>query len=84
MSGLLQGVVDHDVIDRLIVFIGAGIYFIPTMIAGSRNTVHKLAIIALNLLLGWTLFGWVGALLLAIADDKQPRTAAMTTALTLR
>lgn len=46
-----------------------GIYMAPWFIAlvrGHRNTV---AIFALNLLLGWTLIGWVGALVWALMNQ---------------
>jgi hypothetical protein len=54
----------------LIIFVGV-IYFIPSFWAmDKRNTG---AIFVLNLFLGWTLIGWVGALIWAIIDkDKEP------------
>jgi len=42
------------------------VYLIPGMIAGIRNHPRKGAIIALNLLLGWTFLGWVAALIWAL------------------
>jgi hypothetical protein len=38
------------------------LYFIPTFMAAIRSHRNGLAIFALNLLLGWTLVGWIGAL----------------------
>ena len=38
------------------------LYFCPTIIAISRNHSNKTSIIVLNLFLGWTIIGWVGAL----------------------
>lgn len=38
------------------------LYFVPTIIASMRNHTNAVAITALNLLLGWTLLGWVAAL----------------------
>lgn len=40
-----------------------GIYFLPSIIAILRNHQDWLAIVFLNLFLGWTLFGWFKALL---------------------
>ena len=45
-----------------ILVIGAGIYFLPTIIAGARENKDGGAIAALNLLLGWTFIGWAVAL----------------------
>jgi Superinfection immunity protein len=46
------------------------IYFIPAFMANGRK--NGSAIFALNLLLGWTLLGWVGALVWALASPKEP------------
>ena len=42
-------------------------YFIPTAIAYKRAHPKAISIIVLNLLLGWTLIGWVAALTWALA-----------------
>jgi hypothetical protein len=39
------------------------IYFLPTVIALARGHLSTLAIFLLNLLLGWTLIGWLIALI---------------------
>lgn len=51
-----------------------GIYFLPGIVAGKRNHHQAGAIFILNLLLGWTLLGWVFALVwanTAIRKDLQ-------------
>ena len=40
-------------------------YFLPTLIALGRGHHQRTAILLLNLLLGWTFLGWVGALVWA-------------------
>jgi hypothetical protein len=55
----------------LVLFIGlAGgiLYFIPALLGSSKRQFP--AILALNLLLGWSLFGWVGALVWALVKEK--------------
>ena len=48
---------------HLIVFLVlCGIYLLPTGLALYRDSAAKGWIIALNVLLGWTLFGWIIAL----------------------
>jgi hypothetical protein len=42
------------------------VYFFPACIAGLRRHPSKWGIIALNILLGWTFIGWVGALIWAL------------------
>ena len=47
-----------------IAFIG-GLYFLPTIVAAIRRHHQENAIFLLNLLLGWTLIGWVAAIIWA-------------------
>lgn len=50
------------------------LYFIPSLVAHRNRKINAPAIFALNLLLGWTLVGWVVALVWAIAkEDKDLR-----------
>jgi hypothetical protein len=56
----------------ILIAICALIYFIPTIVAGHNKKQNAGAIGALNLLLGWTLVGWVVALVWAMSKDVQP------------
>jgi len=42
------------------------VYFLPTLIAFIRQHKNKLAIFLLNLLLGWTVLGWVISLVWSV------------------
>ncbi len=42
--------------------IGFAVYFLPTIIAWLRTHYNRGAILALNLLLGWTVVGWIVSL----------------------
>lgn len=42
------------------------IYFAPTIVAGIRGNKNTLAIFLLDLLLGWTVIGWIAALIWAV------------------
>lgn len=44
------------------ILIAFSLYFIPAIVAKSRGHHNTLPIFLLNLFLGWTFFGWVGAL----------------------
>lgn len=44
------------------------IYFIPSMAGNEKK--HSAGIFCLNLFLGWTLIGWVIALVWAVSDEK--------------
>ena len=56
----------------LLLFVAA--YFLPTVVAGVRGHKNTLAIFLLNLFLGWTLFGWLGALIWSVLA-QQSKTA---------
>lgn len=46
-------------------------YFFPSIIAGLRSHNNLASILALNLLLGWTVLGWIIALVWALANGAQ-------------
>jgi len=45
-------------------------YFLPFAIAFNRKRVNSGAIFALNLFLGWSLIGWVLALVWALKEER--------------
>lgn len=47
-------------------------YFAPSMFAYGRSHRHAGAIFVLNLFLGWTLLGWVAALVWAFMNLHEP------------
>ena len=53
------------------VIIGLFIYFIPSIIGW--NSKKASGIIVLNLFLGWTILGWVGALIWAVTAQKEDK-----------
>ncbi|HEV2378694.1 MAG TPA: superinfection immunity protein [Terriglobia bacterium] len=52
------------------------LYFMPYIVASAREKRNKGAIGALNFFLGWTLIGWVIALVWALCHDESPSKAA--------
>ena len=54
----------------LVLMLLVTLYFLPTIIA--FGSYRAGAIFALNLFLGWTLLGWVGALVWALAENWSP------------
>jgi hypothetical protein len=43
-------------------------YFVPTFIAVTRGHPNTAAIVALNILLGWSFLGWVAALVWSLTS----------------
>lgn len=54
-----------------IIIITALIYFIPTVICLIRKHTYKLYIICINIVLGWTLIGWIASLIWSFIDNKK-------------
>jgi hypothetical protein len=52
------------------VLFGLALYFLPSIIGARKRNAG--AIFALNLLLGWTLIGWVVALVWALTKEDVP------------
>lgn len=48
---------------------GFVLYFLPAILAFARSKRDSVAILVLNLLLGWTAIGWVIALVWALKED---------------
>ncbi len=51
------------------IFITLAIYFIPVIVAYIRKHNNILAITIMTLMIGWTFFGWLAALLWALNSD---------------
>jgi len=56
-------------------WIGIGIlfllYLLPSIVAAGRKHNNEGAIVALNLLLGWTVLGWIGAFIWACTNNTR-------------
>ena len=50
--------------------IALGLYLLPTLVARLHEHRQLYVIAAVNLLLGWTLVGWIGALVLALKPEE--------------
>jgi Superinfection immunity protein len=62
----------------LLGLVALGLYGLPSLIAMARGHHQVAAIVALNLLLGWTCLGWVVAVVWALTALKPvPKEVAM-------
>ena len=60
----------------LMVLVGGLVYLLPTMLAWKRQSSRRWRITAINLLLGWTVIGWIVAMVLTYAYEPPPAGAA--------
>ncbi len=57
---------NFTILELLLIVLIFAFYFLPTLIAFLRQHKNKLAIFLLNLLLGWTVLGWVVSLVWSV------------------
>jgi len=60
----------------LFILLMIGLYFLPGLVATMRDQRNANAIWVLDLFLGWTVLGWVIALVWACMDQPDPAAAA--------
>ena len=58
------------VILTLLIVAGVTFYFIPSMVAYTRDHPHRLAILIVNLLFGASGIGWIGSLIWALVTPR--------------
>lgn len=51
-----------------VILVGLGIYFLPTILAAVRHHRNALLIFLIDFLLGWTVVGWVVALIMVFVE----------------
>ena len=61
-------------ISFLFVIFLIGLYFLPWIIAILRNHHNRQAIVVTNLLLGWTLIGWLACLIWSFTNRPSEKT----------
>jgi hypothetical protein len=67
------------IIPFLILFlIGILVYFIPTIVASKRKHINKASIVVINIFLGWTLVGWVVALVWVLKKPEEAQGVSNT------
>lgn len=57
---------NFTILELFLVVLIFAFYFLPTLIAFLRQHKNKLAVFLLNLLLGWTVLGWVVSLVWSV------------------
>lgn len=58
--------------------IAAALYMLPYILAKIRKKENASAIGILNLLAGWTVLGWIGALVWAAMNSEKPIVCRLT------
>ena len=56
----------------------AGFYYLPAVIAKQRDANNIRVIFGVNFLFGWTVFGWISALVWAILEPRKIKKTVKT------
>lgn len=56
----------------IMIVISAALYILPSLLAWKRGSRRFGRIITINLLLGWTIIGWVVSMLMTLAWEPPP------------
>ena len=62
-----------DVILGLAILMGLSFYFLPSIIAQIRNLKCTPTIFSVNLIFGWTVIGWIAAVVWALRQQPSPQ-----------
>ncbi len=77
---IAQGTNGASVVATGVFFIGSAVlYFCPAIVAFSRDHPNCISIVVVDVLLGWTLIGWVASL--AWAYSTKPQVLAQVTSM---
>jgi hypothetical protein len=63
---ILIEIIVITILGSILILLGLGFYFLPTLIALSTHNINVLAIFLLNFFTSWTIIGWIGALIWAV------------------
>lgn len=62
----------------IVTILGILLYFLPTGIAVIRSTQRGVSIFLVNLLFGWTILGWIVALIWAVKEKPRRRVGDLS------
>src|ERR687891_492371 len=62
----------------VIVLLAISFYFLPSMIASIRHSEHGAGIFWVNFLFGWTVLGWIAALIWAVTEKVEDRAITVS------
>jgi positive regulator of sigma E activity len=60
-----------EIAERILLVVGAILYFVPTVLAWWMHVKSARAIFYVNLVFGWTIVGWIVAVMWAMAERNE-------------
>lgn len=62
---------DSQIFGMIMLAVGVMLYFLPLLVANSRGREGQVWIGFANLILGWTIIGWIVLLVIAFTGDSK-------------
>ena len=60
-----------EIVERLLLVVGAVVYFVPSVVAWRLGVKSSKSIFYVNLVFGWTIIGWIVAMMWAMAERNE-------------
>jgi len=60
-----------EIVERLLLVVGAVVYFVPSVVAWHLGVKSIKSIFYVNLVFGWTIIGWIVAMMWAMAERNE-------------
>ena len=67
-----------EIAERILLVVGAILYFVPTVLAWWMHVKSAKAIFYVNLVFGWTIVGWIVALMWVMAERNELPTNSVS------
>lgn len=67
-----------EIAERILLVVGAIIYFVPTGLAWWMHVKSTRTIFYVNLVFGWTIIGWIVALMWAMSERNEVPTNSVS------
>ena len=67
-----------EIAERILLVIGAIVYFVPTILAWWMHVKSTRAIFYVNLVFGWTIVGWIVAMMWVMAERNEVPTNSVS------
>lgn len=75
---IITSIISLGILSPIGVLLFILLYFTPSIVAFSNKKSNTTAIVVLNFFLGWSLIGWIIALVWAVSKDNKPQNIVIS------
>jgi positive regulator of sigma E activity len=74
----IGAILPMEIAERIFLVVGAIVYFVPTVLAWWMHVKSTRAIFYVNLVFGWTIVGWIVAMMWVMAERNEIPTNSVS------